>query len=205
MHTFVRIHRKNSTDYGTWFLRPKSVEEINEHWQTVCGHEIHVGMQEITNKAAVKDGELRWKGHIISPFALNVLANMDIKAMMNNVNMNFLEGCLNVENEAYRSRVECFNKGKQIYLAEGMTVYMLDDRFFEIVESVNKHELIYPTRENYTLDDVRYMQWSFLGNKGEHWYAKIGKRDIVDKHGNMKWNTKEDAEQAAKWFFENKM
>ncbi len=40
---------------------------------------------------------------------------------------------------------------------------------------------------------------------GNHWYAKIGKLDIKDKDNNMKWNTKAEAEAAAKWFIENKV
>ena len=49
------------------------------------------------------------------------------------------------------------------------------------------------------------MQWNMLGNKGTHWYAKIGKRDIHDSEGNMKWDTKEEAENAAEWYLANKI
>ena len=37
------------------------------------------------------------------------------------------------------------------------------------------------------------------------WYAKIGKRDVYDSEGNMKWDTKDEAEKAAKWFLEEKL
>ena len=37
---------------------------------------------------------------------------------------------------------------------------------------------------------------------GEHYYAKIGKLDVVDEQGNQKWNTKREAEAAARWYIE---
>ena len=87
----------------------------------------------------------------------------------------------------------------------------------EIVDEVVKDNLEFPIEEQYRLEDVRYMQWgkmdylalglpeSCKNYGGNHWYAKIGKLDIKDKDGNMKWNTKAEAESAAKWFIENKV
>ena len=37
---------------------------------------------------------------------------------------------------------------------------------------------------------------------GQHYYAKIGKLDVLDKNGNQKWNTKEETIEAAKWYIE---
>ncbi len=42
-------------------------------------------------------------------------------------------------------------------------------------------------------EQPRFIQWS----GGEHWYAKIGDEDIVVA-GKQKWNTRREAEQAAK-------
>lgn len=55
------------------------------------------------------------------------------------------------------------------------------------------------------MKDVRYMQWNIHGNKGTHWYAKIGNLDIKDKDGNMKWDTKPEAENAARWYITEKL
>ena len=85
-----------------------------------------------------------------------------------------------------------------------MPVYMIDDRFFEIAETVESEKFAYPTKKNWCLDDVRYMQWNMLGNRGTHWYAKIEKRDIYDEQGRMKWDTKDEAVKAAEWFIKNK-
>ena len=46
------------------------------------------------------------------------------------------------------------------------------------------------------MKDVRFIVW----DSGVHYYAKIGKLDIVDKDGNRKWNTRAEAESAARWY-----
>lgn len=49
------------------------------------------------------------------------------------------------------------------------------------------------------ISNVRYLKWGEQYN-GFHIYAKIGNLDVVDKHGNQKWSSHEEAENAAKWF-----
>lgn len=46
---------------------------------------------------------------------------------------------------------------------------------------------------------VRLISWK----DGFHIYAKVGNDDVVDEHGNQKWSTRKEAEDAAKWFIEN--
>ena len=93
-----------------------------------------------------------------------------------------------------------------MYLDNGVVeTRMLPDD--EIVEERYEGTLVYPVETQVRLEDVRYMQWNMpdMNIKGTHWYAKIGKTDIVDKDGNMKWDTKGEAEKAAEWFIYNKM
>lgn len=194
-YTFVRIHRKNSDDYGEWFLKPGSLDDINEHWEAYCGFEIRKTIHERVQHVS-KYGRA---GHPTTQFGLGV------DAFCMATNLNFAEGCVNIERETYRNRIRDFEMGREIYLNEGMTVYMLDDRFFEVSETVVKDTLSFPSKKNWTMDDVRYMQWNMLGNKGTHWYAKVGRRDVVDAQGHMKWDTRKEAEAAAAWFLENKL
>ena len=194
MYKFVRIHKKNSADYGDWFFKPESLDDINEHWKTYCGAEIKKTIHERVQHV-FKYGRA---GHPTTQFG------MGVEAFCTATNLDFAEGCVNIEQEALRNRIRDFENGREIYLNEGMTVYMLDDRFFEVVETVEVENLEFPTKKNWTMDDVRYMQWNMLGNTGDHWYAKLGKRDIYDEEGHMKWDTKSEAEKAAKWFIDNK-
>lgn len=194
-YEFVRVHKKESKDYGTWFLKPKSIEQINEHWKTICSSEIKKTIKDRID-GVLKHGRA---GHPTSSFGITVDALCDV------YNLSYVEGCVNIEREAYNNRVSDFEKGRNILLAESMTVFMVDERFFEIAERKNCENLVYPTQKEWTIDDVRFMQWNMLGNTGEHWYAKIGKHDIYDQDGNMKWDTKRDAERAALWFIKTKM
>ena len=68
--------------------------------------------------------------------------------------------------------------------------------YFEIVETYYNDKLEYPDFKKPTLDDVRFIQW----NGGKHWYAKVNKEDVTDEFGRQKWNTKDEAEKAAKWY-----
>jgi len=71
----------------------------------------------------------------------------------------------------------------------------------EIVKTVERDELIFPTRETdekYSEKDISVSQWTY----GNHYYAKIGKWDVVDEEGNTKWNTKQEAQRQAKIFLE---
>lgn len=194
MYKFVRIRKKNSDEYGHWFFKPESIDGINEHWKTYCSSEISKTIRERVQHV-LKTGT---SGHPTTHFGTGV------DALCTAFNLNYAEGCVNLERETYSNRVSDFNKGREIYLNEGMTVYMLDDRFFEIAESLELENMDFPAKQKWSADDVRYMQWNMLGNTGDHWYAKLGKMDIYDAEGHMKWDTKAEAEKAAKWFIEHK-
>lgn len=46
------------------------------------------------------------------------------------------------------------------------------------------------------MDSIRLIKWE----NGYHIYAKVGDDDVVDMHGNQKWSTTKEAEEAAKWY-----
>ena len=202
-YKFVRVHRKGTDDYGVWYFKPRSFDDLKLHWNTVCSSEIRKHINERFEKSVLVEREGD-EPYISTPHPTTQFG-MGVEAYLEVVNGNYALGMLELENIAWQSRKESFEKGRDIYLAEGMTVYEIDDRFFEIADELEKEEFVYPTKKKWTMDDVRYMQWNMLGNKGTHWYAKIGKRDVYDSNGNMKWDTKEEAEKAAAWFIEEKL
>lgn len=77
----------------------------------------------------------------------------------------------------------------------GLTVFRLTDAY-QIAEDDWSDELVYPDERGLDMKHVRYIQWQ----GGCHWYAKVGKLDIIDADGNQKWNSKAEAEKAARWF-----
>lgn len=201
---FVRVHRKGTTEYGTWYFKPQSIDDVELHWRTICSAEIREHCRERVEKSVIIEDKNGGEPYISAPHPTTQFG-MGVEAYMQVCNGIYALGMLEVENIAYQSRMDSFRKGEDIYLANGMTVFLIDDRFFEIAETVESETFAYPTKKDWTTDDVRYMQWNMLGNKGTHWYAKIGNRDIVDEFGNMKWNTKPEAEKAAEWFIANKL
>lgn len=97
---------------------------------------------------------------------------------------------------AINQRLKEVEKGKTIYLENGVREFGFSPMHYEIIEEHYSDELVYPDFLIPTLDDVKYVQWT----GGYHWYAKVNREDVVDELGNQKWNTKKEAEEAAKWY-----
>lgn len=96
------------------------------------------------------------------------------------------------------SRERFFNDGvRGFYDEEGLTCHALDDRFTRIVEEIETETLVFPSMKKPSIDEVKFIMW----DGGKHWYAKIGKLDVV-VNGEQKWNTKEEAIEAAKQYIE---
>lgn len=199
-YKFVRIRQKKSGKYGTWYFKPRSVEDVQLHWDTICSAQIrrHVDERYQTKYALADTGSHIWP-HPTTQFGLGV------EALMQATNQSYVLGMLQVENEAYRSRMRSFGLGHDIYLSNGMTVLIPDESVCEIMESIETEKFAFPEQTTWAMKDVRYMQWNMLGNKGTHWYAKIGNLDVTDKDGKMKWDTETEAEDAARWFITEKL
>jgi hypothetical protein len=75
----------------------------------------------------------------------------------------------------------------------------------EIMETVETEKFAYPEKKEWSMSDVKFMQWNMFGNVGTHWYAKIGSYDIKDEAGNMKWDTKAQAVDAARWYLSERL
>lgn len=189
-YRFVKLHRKGSKESGTWFFNPRSEEQVVEHFNKIFGGEIKATVREyFENKKCILEP------HLLTPFGRGVQAYQEI------YDESFMIAAMRLENETINERLNSFNKGQQMFFDNGVaeTRMTKDD---EIVDELELDALEYPVETQYRLEDVRYIKWNMpdLRIKGVHWYAKIGNKDIVDEDGNMKWNTKEEAEAAAKKF-----
>ncbi len=204
-YRFVKIRRGKNGE-GNWYFNPRTEEQVIEHFNTIVGAEIKDGVQDYIKgckKVADKskpEGYWMYHAHPITPWRRAVEPYWHLTGGM------WIEASLKLENELYQQRLQSFRSGKEMYLDNGVveTRLVADD---EIVEERFEDKLVYPIESHVRLEDVRYIQWNMpdLNIKGTHWYAKLGKRDVVDKDGNMKWNTKAEAEKAAEWFIENKI
>ena len=189
MYKFVKIRPKNKQNAnGFWYFVPNSIEQVQEHFNKIFGQEISAGIKDkLGSIEKNKHPETAWR-HAV-----------DITNMFSG--NPWVVDAVNLENAVLRNRINDFLKYGEIYLADGVQQFMYREDIFEIVETVESKMLSYPKEAQFHLEEVRYMQWDVPGfPKGEHWYAKIGNLDVRDKEGNMKWNTKAEAENAAAWF-----
>lgn len=161
-YTFVRIKQHHGNSYGGWYLKPKSVEQIDEHWHKVCTPYMVEGRRDFNQYMTVKDGKLYRRGnHLTNWFASGVFDRIEMNGG------SYMEQSTILENSAYKARVNMFGK-YDIYLSNGMVVFVMNPSC-EIVETKELDELVYPEQTEWLMSDVRYMKWF----EGTHWYAKI--------------------------------
>lgn len=190
-YKFIKIQKKATTDEkqpkGFWLFEPQSERQILEHWEKYANATIREGVKILTEK--MFSGT---KGHFRNDF------EQAVETWQTLTGNGLLNSMAHIEQEALKSRMQSFREGKQTYLNRSIQVVTLDSRFTEIVNTTERAVLTYPDEDGPTIDDVRFIVW----DDGIHFYAKIGKIYIVDEQGKQKWNTKQEAEAAARWYIE---
>lgn len=186
IYHFVKVKTKDKDDSeGTWLLEADSLRVINEHFKKYVGAEIKQGMKEIISRISGKIG------HYSNKFASTV------DMMMQFSNEPYIVVAAKLENEMLQTRLKGYANGREQYLSDSLSVIIMSPHL-EIIDEEYKDEMVFPHEERPTLDDVKYSTWY----GGKHYYAKIGKIDIVDRDNNQKWNTLNEAKEAAKWYIE---
>lgn len=191
---FVKIAPVNKSTNGLWYFKPHSIEQVVEHFNKIFGKEISAGIHDKMSAGWAKHPDTAWR------YAVDAICH--VKGYGWDCHgLTWIEEATKLENTVLQGRIKDFTSGVDFYLANGVQEFILWDRY-EIVEEYYSDELEFPLIEQFHFEDVRYMKWDLpdMKIKGVHWYAKIGNEDIRDKDGNMKWNTKEEAEEAARWF-----
>lgn len=190
-YTFVKVQPKVSAEgkqaKAYWLFKPKDEMQIMEHWRKYVRSVISDGVKKLNKKMI-----MGYRGHFTNDFETAV------EVWMNSMGEDLVSSMFRVENEALSSRISAFSSGHEIYLSHGMQVVILDERFTDVVAVKECDVLTFPDEVRPTLEDVRYLMW----DGGRHTYAKIGKLDVVDVNGKMKWDTRAEAEAAAKWYIE---
>ena len=190
-YTFVKVQQKAITDgkqpQAFWLFRPQTEEQILEHWQKYASSTIKDGTRILTQK--IFKGT---KGHFTNDF------EQAVETWQTSMGDGLLQSMEHIEREALKNRLRSFRDGRQIYLNHSIQVVMIDNRFSDIVSITERDTLTFPDEDKPTMSDVRFIVWE----GGTHTYAKIGKLDVVDAQGNQKWNTRQEAEVAARWYIE---
>ena len=162
-------------------------------------------MQEGYNSAAHDAIEAIFKYGGIMAHATNEVASSietitEVKGFKRSSPLALFDSANELLLTAINNRLKDIANGNVVYVEDGVRQfgYTSKNPHFEIIETYYNNKLEYPDFTKPTLNNVRFIQW----NGGKHWYAKVNKEDIIDEFGRQKWNSKEEAENAAKWYIE---
>lgn len=187
MYHFVKFN-------STWYLKPECLQDIVDHFTKICGREFKEGFEDFRDNVRIyrdKDGNVKnvSYNHTSSVWRYAVEMEMEFKGL------SWLNTADSLEKRTFEDRINRFKNNKPIYFPCSLAIYPpIEHPIYD--EEKWTDELIYPFEYNY--DEVRFIQWP----NGKHWYAKIGKIDIVDKYGRQKWCDKSYAQEIAKKFCE---
>lgn len=106
-------------------------------------------------------------------------------------NISYPETLVKIENDIKNGKLKTILQFGNVLLRENGTYMVLTDDF-EVIEEVTKDKLVYPTK-TFTKDDISITKVF----EGKHWYGRIGYHQVIDKEGNIKWNTYEYAMKMA--------
>ena len=205
---FVRIKSKlTGEDMGTWYFRAKTLEQVQLHTEMVLRPAMQGGLDKFNNKyvSAINIASKKhWEGYdkqdVIDMALMHstddverAIRNVDLMFHARNRPLSILETASNMLQDAYKARVDTLRKYGECFLANGVQQFGYNDTHFEISEVVFSDEFQYPNTVMATEKDVRIIRW----DGGTHYYAKVGRLDVVDGRGNQKWGTEAEAKAAA--------
>jgi len=106
---------------------------------------------------------------------------------------NLVQVLMTLHGDKFAKFLELLYKGHTIFVSERGSYFISTDstRIISV-----KEEKTYCWGEK---PESKIFQW----RGGTHYYAKVGKIDIVDEHGEQKWDTFEAAQRAMDKFIEN--
>ncbi len=95
-----------------------------------------------------------------------------------------------MENETYVNRCKSVENGEILLLnKDTMAYFCLVGHCVKIIQERIVDNMVFPDEQKYDINDVVIKRW----DNGIHYYAKVGKYDIIDRLGQVKYNTYEEA------------
>lgn len=199
-YEFVRF-KNLATDEEShkWWFAAKTARQVIEHAKKFFIPTMQEGYNSVAHDAV--EAIFKYGGimkHATNEVASSIETITEIKGFKRSSPLALFDTANELLLTAIKGRLKDIDKGEAVYLEDGVRQfgYTSKNSYFEIVETYYSDKLEYPDFKKPTLDDVRFIQW----NGGKHWYAKVNKEDVTDEFGRQKWNTKDEAEKAAKWY-----
>ena len=183
-YKFVKVKNVlTDTVYDDWYLLCDNIPQIEEHFNLYIRGLISDAFKEFSKKLYEND-----------PSDFKSEWGILCKKISELNNVPFQIASMQCENDLLNNRLDLFYKRGSILLSNKIKHF--DPIDFEVKDELIKNNITWPT---YSINDIKIIQWP----NGEHYYAKIGIMDIVDKNGNQKWNTYDEAFNQAKFFLKN--
>ena len=167
-YKFVKFQDSNQKGEFPWMLECEDIKLLIEHSEKYNGHLIRGFESLISNDY----DESTQHGKAIQCIAKSEGTSIIVAAM-------------SMENRVFQGKLRTINSCGKIFLRENGS-YCINQSSFTIINTIIKDDIKYP---NYTKSDIKVSQWK----NGTHYYAKIGNMDIVNKNGNQKWNSYDEA------------
>lgn len=185
MYTFKRLQHKEHTYIIGWYLEIKSYKELLEYKLTA---EKSILNRTFADEFSVIQAEAAgWKQHPANRL------NEAIHTLMNVRDCGWMDICSKITIEGFRNQKKCLEEGYQLYFNSSLMGYMIDKdgEDYLTLDEYTSDKIMFPDYK-----DAKFTQW----DGGKHWYVRVGNIDIYDKDGNMKWNTRKEAEEALEWY-----
>ena len=175
MHEFVKLHDTRTNLKYPWILKCSDPETLITHTEKYMSTEIGKGILDFFQRHEMH-ANTNWRG------AVETLGKM-------RGGISFVEQSLTLENDVFNGKLRVLTEYGVIYLRSNGS-YMTSNDNTVVLESLHRENMVYP---EYDSKDIRVIQWP----NGTHHYAKLGNMDVVDPDGNQKWDTYDEAYEAA--------
>lgn len=183
MNVFVKIKdNRCGIKHDSWFFYCKDFMGLIEHCDLYFKTEIEKGISDVL-KADNK--------HLITDYGIATSKISEIRGE------SVIDSSVYLENKVFKGKAKALEKFGHILLRENGS-YMVLTSDHTIYDILNSDKLIYP---EYSESDIKIVKWA----NGTHFYAKLGKMDIVDEEGNQKWDTWKEARKAVMKQLNNKL
>jgi len=186
--TFVKVkHKKFGFIY--YALLIESLEDLTE-WTNIFG--VTIGEAYTRVKEKIRKGQ-----HISDEHEMvvdNLLSTKILRDGGINKSKTFIDDILYLTDKIHSSKIDGILRGKKLIINYTGGWCFLNENY-DVLETIKKRNCIFPDIK----EKIRIIQWP----SGKHYYAKIGKEDVI-VDGKQKWKSYKEAKRNAEIFLKER-
>ena len=180
-YRFVKLHCSHYNMDYPWILECTDLDTLKEHNEKYMSTEIESGIRNLL-------GEEDKKEHIKTNWGVAVKNHMLTNQALNR-STDVITSSLECENLVIQGKIRQLYKSGTLYLRENGS-YMAHGDSISVTDVIETNEMVWP---NYTEADIKIKCW----REGGHYYAWIGRMEVMDESGKTKWSTPQEARRQA--------